>query len=114
MSGSQSKRNHRREARTRAEVPKNFYARASPKRVGRAFALLTRTYHGGRLLGSWPNRNGDSLTLKLTEAYSRATAPCRVLSWCPLSQEGKGRTQGRQGCRTRCGSRSLGMLLAFC
>src|SRR6266478_5343026 len=56
----------------------------------------------------------DSLTLKLTEAYSRATAPCRVLSWCPLSQEGKGRTQGRQGCRTRCGSRSLGMLLAFC
>ena len=33
---------------------KKFYARAPPKRVGRAFALLTRTYHGRRLTGSDP------------------------------------------------------------
>jgi len=51
MSGSQSKRNHRREARKRAEEPEEFLSRASPKRVGRAFALLTRTYHGSRLIG---------------------------------------------------------------
>src|SRR5260370_38298092 len=48
MSGSQSKRNHRREARTRAEAPKSFMHALLPKRVGRAFALLTRTYHGWR------------------------------------------------------------------
>jgi len=54
MSGSRSRRNHRREARRRAEDPKEFHSRASPKRVGRAFALLTRTYHGGRLDGSYP------------------------------------------------------------
>src|SRR5712664_21735 len=52
MSGSQSKRNHRREARTRAEAPKSFMHALLPKRVGRAFALLTRTYHGCRLHGS--------------------------------------------------------------
>jgi hypothetical protein len=27
--------------------------RASPKRAGRAFALLTRTYHGSRVSGNW-------------------------------------------------------------
>src|SRR5216684_9245142 len=52
MSGSQSKRNHRREARTRAEAPKSFMHALLPKRVGRAFALLTRTYHGCRQPGS--------------------------------------------------------------
>ena len=56
LSGSQSKRNHRREARTRAEEPEEFLSRASPKRVGRAFALLTRTYHGCRQCGSNPAR----------------------------------------------------------
>src|ERR1700687_4478058 len=49
MSGSRSRRNHRREARRRAEGPKEFHSRASPKRVGRVFALLTRTYHGSRV-----------------------------------------------------------------
>src|SRR6266851_8761461 len=53
MSGSQSKRNHRREARTRAEAPKSFMHALLPKRVGRAFALLTRTYHGCRQAGSY-------------------------------------------------------------
>ena len=51
--GSQSNRNHRREARTRAEEPEEFLSRASPKRVRRAFALLTRTNHGCRQLGSY-------------------------------------------------------------
>ncbi len=42
-----------REARKRAEEPEGFLSRASPKRVRRAFALLTRTYHGGRQSGKW-------------------------------------------------------------
>src|SRR5260370_21701839 len=50
MSGSGSSRNCRREARRRAEDPKEFHSRASPERVRRAFALLTRTYHGRRLI----------------------------------------------------------------
>ncbi len=32
--------------------PEEFGSRASPKRVRRAFALLTRTYHGGRIIGN--------------------------------------------------------------
>jgi hypothetical protein len=28
-----------------------IYTRAPPERVGRAFALLTKTYHGSRLAG---------------------------------------------------------------
>src|SRR5215470_12405386 len=51
MSGSGSSRNHCREARTRAEEPERVCTRAPPKRVGRAFALLTQTYHGSRLTG---------------------------------------------------------------
>src|SRR6266702_1053751 len=50
MSGSASSRNHRREARTRAEELWRVLLRAPPERVRRAFALLTRTYHGGRQL----------------------------------------------------------------
>src|SRR5260370_22664810 len=50
MLGFGSARNHRREARRRAEDPKEFHSRASPERVRRAFALLTRTYHGRRLI----------------------------------------------------------------
>jgi hypothetical protein len=30
---------------------KRIYTRAPPKRVRRAFALLTKTYHGSRLTG---------------------------------------------------------------
>jgi transposase len=32
--------------------PEEFGSRASPKRVRRAFALLTRTYHGRRIIGN--------------------------------------------------------------
>ena len=32
--------------------PEEFGSRASPKRIRRAFALLTRTYHGGRIIGN--------------------------------------------------------------
>src|SRR5215472_3753029 len=49
MSGSGSSKNHCREARTRAEEPERVCTRAPPKRVGRAFALLTQTYHGSQL-----------------------------------------------------------------
>src|SRR5258708_35923034 len=35
-----------------ARNQKEFCTRAPPKRVGRAFALLTKTYHGSRLVGS--------------------------------------------------------------
>src|SRR6266852_2497799 len=52
MSGSQSKRNHRREARTRAEAPKNFMHALLRSASGELLPLLTRTYHGGRLPGS--------------------------------------------------------------
>ena len=45
-------RNHGREANTRGEESKKIYTRAPPKRVGRAFALLTKTYHGSRLIGN--------------------------------------------------------------
>jgi hypothetical protein len=44
-------RNHGREANTRGEGSKKIYTRAPPKRVGRAFALLTKTYHGSRING---------------------------------------------------------------
>src|SRR5271154_6392221 len=44
-------RNHGREANTRGEESKRIYTRAPPKRVGRAFALLTKTYHGSRITG---------------------------------------------------------------
>jgi transposase len=45
-------RNRRREARTRAEGPEKPVSRAPPERVRRALALLTRTHHGRRLLGT--------------------------------------------------------------
>src|SRR5450755_3997402 len=45
-------RNHGREANTRGEESKKTYTRAPPKRVGRAFALLTKTYHGSRVIGN--------------------------------------------------------------
>src|SRR6266849_4343937 len=35
------------------ERPEDFVS-APPERVRRAFALLTRTYHGCRLFGNWP------------------------------------------------------------
>src|SRR6266849_1735921 len=35
------------------ERPEDFVS-APPERVRRAFALLTRTYHGSRLFGNWP------------------------------------------------------------
>ncbi len=34
-----------------AKNQKEFCTRAPPKRVGRAFALLTKTYHGSRVTG---------------------------------------------------------------
>jgi hypothetical protein len=48
-SGSISNRNHGREANTRGEESEKNYTRAPPQRVGRAFALLTKTYHGSRV-----------------------------------------------------------------
>src|SRR5260370_30650442 len=53
MSGSVYHRNRRREARTRAEGPEKPVSRAPPERVRRALALLTRTHHGCRLLGTY-------------------------------------------------------------
>ena len=50
-SGSSGNRNHGREANTRGEESERIYTRAPPKRVGRAFALLTKTYHGSRVTG---------------------------------------------------------------
>jgi hypothetical protein len=44
-------RNHGREANTRGEEIKKNLHRAPPERVGRAFALLTKTYHGSRVIG---------------------------------------------------------------
>src|SRR6266446_3526011 len=52
MSGSIYHGNRHREARTRAEGPEKPLSRAPPERVRRAFALLTRTHHGRRLLGT--------------------------------------------------------------
>jgi hypothetical protein len=43
--------NHGREANTRAEAAEKNYTRAPPERVGRAFSLLTKTYHGRRVTG---------------------------------------------------------------
>jgi len=45
-------RNHGREVNTRGEESGRIYTRAPPKRVGRAFALLTKTYHGSRITGN--------------------------------------------------------------
>jgi hypothetical protein len=36
------------------EQRERFCTRAPPQRVGRDFALLTRTYHGSRVFGNWP------------------------------------------------------------
>jgi hypothetical protein len=47
------KRNHGREDNTRGEESERICTRAPPKRVGRALALLTKTYHG-RVIGNWP------------------------------------------------------------
>ena len=41
---------------TRGEESNKFYTRAPPKRVGRAFALLTKTYHGSRITGQVHSR----------------------------------------------------------
>src|SRR3989442_2490416 len=89
MSGSTSKRNHCREARKRAEEPEGFLSRASPKRVRRAFALLTRTYHevgnpeSGGLLQCGPSL-GNSLTpgwRRKTRSFSaRSLVTSTVLS----------------------------------
>src|SRR6266403_3997992 len=93
MSGSGSNRNHRREARTRAEAPEGFHSRASPQRVRRALALLTRTYHGCRQTGSkprtrfvrWPDGN---LPFYITSGY-------RNLINCPVARRAL-RTRQRQ------------------
>src|SRR5260370_6391760 len=66
------KRNHCREARTRADEPEGFLSRAPPKRVRRAFALLTRTYHGCRHLVCpllLSKKNSYSHTIELGGAY---------------------------------------------
>ena len=52
-SGSISNRNPGREAHARGEESERIYTRAPPQRVGRALALLTKTYHGSRITGQW-------------------------------------------------------------
>ena len=52
-SGSISNRNHGCEASTRGEESEGLYTRAPPQRVGRVFALLTKTYHGSRITDNW-------------------------------------------------------------
>jgi hypothetical protein len=47
---------------TRGEESKKIYTRAAPKRVGRAFALLTMTYHGSRVTGHVVFEPGFHLT----------------------------------------------------
>jgi len=49
-SGFSVRRNQGLEATTRGEEPERIYTRAPPKRVRRAFALSTKTYHGSRLI----------------------------------------------------------------
>jgi hypothetical protein len=48
---------------TRAEACKSLHPRSS-QRVGRALALLTRTYHGSRLSGKWLFRSERRTTLR--------------------------------------------------
>jgi hypothetical protein len=40
-----------REPQMSGEETERIYTRAPPKRVGRALALLTKTYHGSRVTG---------------------------------------------------------------
>src|ERR1700686_695371 len=75
MSGSIHHGNRRREARTRAEGPEKPVSRAPPERVRRAFALLTRTHHGGRL------------TRKVS-AFHRGDCSCEVGLWQVISPLG--------------------------
>jgi hypothetical protein len=42
-----------REPQMSGEETERIYTRAPPKRVGRALALLTKTYHGSRVTGQW-------------------------------------------------------------
>src|SRR5262249_46834599 len=64
VSGSTTSRNHGREAIRRAEESKRTCTRAPPKRVGRAFALLTRLIMGvgkrevTRLFRGCPSKSG--------------------------------------------------------
>jgi hypothetical protein len=41
-----------REPQMSGEETERIYTRAPPKRVGRALALLTKTYHGSRVTGN--------------------------------------------------------------
>ena len=41
-----------REPQMSGEETERIYTRAPPKRVGRALALLTKTYHGSRVIGN--------------------------------------------------------------
>jgi hypothetical protein len=49
-----------REANASGEESERIYTRAPPKRVGGAFALLTKTYHGSRVTGNLGNGNNMS------------------------------------------------------
>ena len=57
MSGSKIAKEPPPRGTTRVEDPEEFCLRASPKRVGRALALLTRTYHGSPVLVHWHGGN---------------------------------------------------------
>src|SRR5215472_1852566 len=88
MSGSGSSRNHCREARTRAEEPERVCTRAPPKRVGRAFALLTQTYHGGRQTGSNPESHRLSGQVLINEITGEVGTTLRVkpsVFWAKLT-----------------------------
>jgi hypothetical protein len=65
-SGSIRNRSHGREAHTRGEGSKRIYTRAPPQRVRRAFALLTKTYHGSRVTGNLPSTTRALILLETT------------------------------------------------
>ena len=71
-------RNHSREANTRAEG-KEFYTRAPPERLRRAFCLLTQTYHGSRItgnLGTGTHMSGKRVNQELTVDVTSLRTEC--------------------------------------
>jgi hypothetical protein len=80
---------------TRGEESNKICKRAPPKRVGRAFALLTKTYHGSRLIGlaaRGSNTSGNGVYLALGQLPD---LKCDMFQLCAIGSGGRDELLGR-------------------
>src|SRR6202011_5284930 len=73
---------------TRRRNSKRIYTRAPPKRVGRAFALLTKTYHGSLVLSRGHRAERPThAAKKFKKNLHPRSSEARRESFCPLDKD---------------------------